>query len=359
MSVRAAVLREPAGRYSLETAEIESPGPDEVLVRLEASGICHSDIVVGGSATSAQLPMVLGHEGAGTVEAIGDAVVDIAVGDRVVMSFNWCGACTNCNRGRMAYCANSGSLNLSGLRMDGTAGMRGMGGAIRARFCGQSSFATYALAAAHTVVPVRADVPVELLAPLGCGVQTGAGTVLNALRPEPGSSIAVFATGSVGLSAVMAAKLAGCARIVAVDPMPQRRALALELGATAAVAPEEVKTTTAGGVDYSVDCIGKPGVLRAAIASLASPGVCATIGLQGASVPIELDQSKMVVRGQTLRGVTEGDAVPRTFIPRLIDHYLAGAFPIDRLVTTYPFEKINDAVDASRRGDAVKAVLQF
>lgn len=359
IEVIAAVLCEAGGAYVLERAEIEAPGPGEVLVRVEATGICHSDLVVGRSSGSAQLPRVLGHEGVGIVEAIGEQVTDVLVGDRVVMSFNWCGHCANCAKGRMAYCANSGPLNLSGLRLDGTPGMRGSGGPIRARFCGQSSFATYALASAHTVVPVPQDIPVEVLAPLGCGIQTGAGTVFNALQPEAGSAIAVFATGSVGLAAVMAARVAGCDRIVAVDPMPQRREAALALGATVAVHPDEVKSATRGGVDYAVDCIGKPEVVRAAIGTLASPGVCATIGVQGFSVPIELDQAKMVVRGQSLRGVTEGDAVPRQFIPELIGLYRDGVFPVDKLVTTFPFAKINDAIDATRRGDAVKAVLLF
>jgi Zn-dependent alcohol dehydrogenase len=188
-------------------------------------------------------------------------------------------------------------------------------------------------------------------------VQTGAGTVLNVLQPEAGSSIAVFATGSVGLSAIMAAKVAGCERIIAVDPKPQRRELALTLGATDAVAPVDAKHGTRPGVDYAIDCIGKPEVARAAIASLACPGVCAIVGIQGIRTPIEIDLAKLVGNGQTLRGVVEGDAVPRSFIPELIQLYRNDQLPVDRLITTFALDEINDAIAATQRGDVVKAVL--
>jgi Zn-dependent alcohol dehydrogenase len=357
--VTAAVLREPGGPFVFEAVELEAPRADEVLVELAACGICHSDLIVSRTAGPRQLPMVLGHEGAGVVRAIGEAVTDLAVGDHVVLSYAWCGHCRNCNRQRMSYCADSALLNLLGLRLDGSAGMRIGEQRVRARFCGQSSFASYALAAAHTAVRVPADFPLELAAPLGCGVQTGAGTVFNVLQPEPGSSLAVFATGSVGLSAVMAAKLAGCDPIIAVDPKPQRRDLALELGATHAVDPEDVKRTIRRGVDYAVDCIGKPEVTRAAIGSLSSPGVCAVVGLQGGKTPLELDIAKLVGKGQTLRGVIEGEAIPREFIPRLIDLVRAGQFPVDKLITTYPFDQINEAIAATQTGDVAKAVLTF
>jgi Zn-dependent alcohol dehydrogenase len=356
-SATAAVLHEAGAGFTLDAVEIEAPRRDEVLVRIEATGICHSDLVVAGMAMPQQLPMVLGHEGAGIIESVGSDVTDLRPGDRVVLSYAWCGRCRNCLRDRMAYCTQSNLLNLSGVRIDGSGGMRLANTSLRARFCGQSSFATYALAVAHTVVRVPDDVPVEVLAPLGCGVQTGAGTVLNALQPEPGSSIAVFAAGSVGLSAIMAAKVAGCEEIVAVDPKPQRRELALALGATTAVDPAGAKSATRNGVDYAIDCIGKADVIRAAIGSLGSPGTCATVGVQGMRTPIELDQAKLVGKGQTLRGVVEGDAVPRTFIPRLIELYRSGQLPVDRLVTTFPLEQINDAITATRQGEVVKAVL--
>ncbi|WP_082981640.1 alcohol dehydrogenase catalytic domain-containing protein [Mycolicibacterium mucogenicum] len=353
----AAVLRAPGQPFEVTQVELESPRANEVLVRIEAVGICHSDLVIAGMAQPQQLPMVLGHEGAGVVEAVGADVTDLQPGDHVVLSYAWCGECTNCKRDRMAYCSRSNMLNLTGSRLDGSGGMRIGTTPVHARFCGQSSFATYALAVAHTVVPVPKDVPFDILAPLGCGVQTGAGTVLNALRPEPGSSIAVFAAGSVGLSAIMAAKVAGCERIIAVDPKPQRRELAVSLGATDAVDPAYARSAIGSGVDYAVDCIGKPESARAAIAGLASPGVCAIVGLQGLSTPIQVDLAKLVGKGQTLCGVVEGQAVPRRFIPSLIDLYRSGALPVDRLITTFGLDEINDAIAATQRGDVVKAVL--
>ncbi|WP_083913428.1 DUF4334 domain-containing protein [Nocardia concava] len=361
--IDAALIRARSGPFSIEQVELEAPRADEVLVRIAATGLCHSDLTLAGMFVAGQSPLVLGHEGAGTVTAIGDEVTDLAVGDRVVLSYAWCGRCRNCLRGKMAYCAEAGTLNLLGVRPDGSTGMRQDDRDVRGRFCGQSSFAGYALAAAHTVVRVPADIPFEILAPLGCGVQTGAGTVLNSLRPEPGSTLAVFGAGSVGMAAILAARVADCEQIIAVDPRPERRALALELGASAAFAPAEAKdgirAATGSGVDFAVDCVGSPDVVRAAVGALDSPGVCATVGVRGKANPIELDQTKLVGKGQTVRGVVEGDSVPSAFVPLLVDLYRAGRFPVDRMVTTFPFEKINDAVAATRDGTAVKAVLTF
>jgi Zn-dependent alcohol dehydrogenase len=359
LEVTTAVLREPGDHFSIEHGELEAPRADEVLVRVAACGICHSDLLVARSAVPQQLPLVLGHEGAGVVEAVGAGVTDIAPGDRVVISYAWCGRCSNCARGRMAYCASSHQLNLSGCRPDGSGGMRIGDEPVHARFTGQSSFATHALAAARSVVPIPDDVPFEIAAPLGCGFQTGAGAILNTLCPEPGSSIAVFACGSVGLAAVMAAKVAGCDEIIAVDPQPQRRELALRVGATDAAAPEDVKELLAGRVDYAVDCIGKPEVVGAALGALATPGTCISIGIQGFRQPLEIDLAKLVSKGQTLRGAMEGDAVPTTFIPRLVDLWRQGRFPAEEVITTFPFEAINDAIQTTIRGEAVKAVLTF
>lgn len=359
----AALIRASGGPFSIEEVELEAPRGDEVLVRMAATGLCHTDLTVAQMFMPGQPPLVLGHEGAGTVAAVGDEVRDLRVGDRVVLSYAWCGRCRNCLRDKMAYCTEAGSLNLQGVRLDGTGAIRVGGQDVRGRFCGQSSFARHTLASAHTVVRVRDDVPFEILAPLGCGVQTGAGTVLNSLRPEPDSSLVVFGAGSVGLSAILAARIAGCAHIIAVDPLEQRRTLARELGATTvfdpAAARDGIREITGSGVDFAIDTVGTPEVLRAALGALDSPGVCATVGVRGRANPIEVDQTKLVGKGQTLRGVVEGDSVPSTFVPLLIDLYRAGRFPLDRMVTTFPFEQINEAVAATRDGRAVKAVLMF
>lgn len=329
-------LRAPGGPFELRQRQVPEPGPDEVLVRLVATGVCHTDLV---TAARPLVPgQILGHEGAGVVEAVGAEVGAVEPGDHVVLSYSWCGACANCSRGRMAYCEQFLALNYVG-----------------ERFFGQSSFATLSLTSERNVVRVAKDLPFEVLAPLGCGVQTGAGAVLNVLKPEKGSSLAVFALGAVGLSAVMAAHIAGCDRIVAVDPNPDRRALALELGATEAVDPADAPR---GSVDYSVECIGFPDVVKAAVRALASPGLCVTLGFQGQRNPVELDQMGLM-NGRGIRGSIEGDGIPQRFIPQLIKYHRQGRLPVERLVRTYAFDEINEAVAAAHRGETIKPVLVF
>jgi len=335
-AVTVADLSAPGGPFELRPREISDPGPDEVLVRLVATGICHTDLV---TADRPVVPgQILGHEGAGVVEAVGSEVGAVEPGDHVVLSYAWCGECANCGRGRVAYCARFLELNYVG-----------------ERFFGQSSFATFTLTSERNVIRVAKDLPFEFLAPLGCGVQTGAGAVLNVLKPGKGASLAVFALGAVGLSAVMAANIAGCDRIVAVDPNPVRRALALELGATEAVDPADAPR---GTMDYSVECIGRPDVVQAAVRALAGPGECVTLGFTGRRNPVELDQLALM-NGRSIRGSIEGDGIPQRFIPELIKYHRQGMLPVERLVRTYAFADINTAVDAARRGEAVKPVLIF
>jgi aryl-alcohol dehydrogenase len=362
MKITAAVLRAPHGPFTLEETELGEPRPDEVLVRLIATGICHTDLVAAAGHDAAA-PLVLGHEGAGVVEAVGADVAAVEPGDHVVLSYGWCGLCAKCCRGKMAYCDSFLGLNYHGTRLDGSTAMSRDGEPIRSHFFGQSSWATYSLTTERNVVRVAPDLPLEYLAPLGCGVQTGAGAVLNVLKPRKGSSIAVFGAGAVGLSAVMAAKIAGCGTILAVDPDPRRRALAETLGATAVVDPMAGDPAAAvveltGGVDYTVECAGLPFVVRAAVASLATPGMCVTVGFQGRANPVELDQTTLMM-GRGIRGSIEGDAIPQRFIPRLIEHHRSGELPLEGLVRTFSFADIDDAVAASRSGEVVKPVLVF
>jgi aryl-alcohol dehydrogenase len=364
MNVTAAVLREPGKPFQLEEVALEAPRADEVLVRLVATGICHTDLVAAAGADPAGSPMVFGHEGAGVVEAVGAEVSAVAPGDHVVLSYAWCGQCANCVKGRMSYCESFLLLNYFGTRADGSSAMSRTGQQINGHFFGQSSWATHTVTTERNVVRVPDDLPFEYLAPLGCGVQTGAGVVLNVLKPEPGSSLAVFAAGGVGLSAVMAAAIAGCERIVAVDPNPARRAIALELGATDAVDPiaddpvSAIRALTRLGADYSVECVGHRDVVKAAVACLAAPGTCVTVGFQGLFNPVELDQVSLM-GGRGIRGSIEGDAIPQRFIPQLIEHYRAGRLPLEKLVQTYSFDQVNEAVAASHKGIAIKPVLIF
>lgn len=364
MNITAAVLRAPGKPFQLEEVELEEPRSDEVLVRLVATGVCHTDLVVAAGADPAGPPMVFGHEGAGVVEAVGSEVSAVEPGDHVVLSYAWCGNCGNCGRGRMSYCENFLVLNYFGARPDGSSAMSRAGEQINGHFFGQSSWATHTVTTERNVVRVPADLPFEYLAPLGCGVQTGAGIVLNVLKPETGSSLAVFGTGGVGLSAVMAAAIAGCEPIVAVEPNPARRALALELGATDAVDPSAddpvaaIRALTGQGVDYSVECVGYPDAVKAAVGCLTTPGMCVTVGFQGLVNPVELDQVSLM-GGRGIRGSIEGDSIPQRFIPQLIEHYRAGRLRLEKLVQTYSFDQVNEAVAASHRGDAIKPVLIF
>jgi aryl-alcohol dehydrogenase len=363
----AAVLREKDGPFSLEEVTLDEPRPDEVLVRIRAVGVCHTDLFCRAQGLPVPLPLVLGHEGAGVVERVGAGVTKVAPGDHVVLSYASCGKCPSCDEGQRAYCGEFFPRNFGGARIDGTSPIRRGQEVVHGAFFGQSSFASFAIAAERNVVKVRTDVPLELLGPLGCGVQTGAGTVLNALRPRPGSTLAIFGVGSVGLSAVMAARVAGCATIVAVDLHRSRLALAQQLGAThvvdaAAVSdvPDAIRAVTGGlGVQYAIDTTAVPRVLRSAVDAMAPRGVCAAVGAASFGTDVAIDAGALLAKGQTLRGVVEGESLPDTFIPALIELYRQQAFPFDRLITRYPFHRIDRAIADAESGAAIKPVLVF
>ncbi|HEY0276477.1 MAG TPA: alcohol dehydrogenase catalytic domain-containing protein, partial [Paenirhodobacter sp.] len=233
-SIRAAVVRDAGGPFILEEARLDAPRRGEVLVRVVATGMCHTDMVIRDQLYPVPLPIVLGHEGSGVIEALGDGVEGLEPGDHVVMTFLPCGRCRACLEGAPASCENFNAHNFAGARTDGShACSESDDHPINDRFFGQSSFATHAIADARNVVKVRKDAPLELLGPLGCGIQTGAGAVLNALPVGAGSSFVVFGAGAVGLSAVMAARVAGATTIIAVDLVASRLDLALEIGAVA------------------------------------------------------------------------------------------------------------------------------
>jgi aryl-alcohol dehydrogenase len=359
-SLTAAVVRTAGGPFSFESLELSAPQPDEVLVRISSTGICHTDLSVLGGAIPAPLPMVLGHEGAGVVEQVGSSVTGVAVGDHVALSFAACGHCRNCLAGREAYCSSFSMLNFGGRREDGsTTLVDAAGEVVHGSFFGQSSFATHALVAARNVVRVPSSIPLDLVGPLGCGIQTGAGTVINALQLTAGSSIVVSGAGAVGLSAVMAAAASGATRIIAVDVLPSRLETAKELGATDTIdgrsedVVARVLALTAGGADFAVDTTAVPAVIASIMRSTRTGGAVALVGVGkfDAVLPV------MAMSGKTIHNVVEGDAVPQTFIPQLIALHERGLFPYDRLITTYPFADIERAVADTRSGAAIKAVL--
>ncbi|MBJ7330373.1 MAG: NAD(P)-dependent alcohol dehydrogenase [Solirubrobacteraceae bacterium] len=345
----------------LEEVELDAPGPGEVMVRVAGVGICNTDLGVADGHVPLPLPVVLGHEGSGVVEQVADDVASLQPGDHVVLSFDHCGGCPTCRSGRPAYCDHFVAMNSTGCRMDGSVTMRQGGDPVYGSFLGQSSFATYSLASARNAIRVPDDLPIELLGPLGCSLQTGAGAVLRVLQPKPDSSLAVFGAGPVGMAAVMAARAAGCATVVVVDPDVSRRELALELGATVALEPaeqiaQEVRRIVPGGVDHSVETVGTAQVVDAALAVLASPGSCATLGFRGPRNRIEIDQGHLLL-GRSITGVIEGDVDPQTFIADLLALHRTGLFPFERLITTFPFAEIDAAVGAARSGSVLKPVL--
>lgn len=365
MKAYAAIIEEQGGEFVLDNVDIEDPRDGEVLIKIVAAGMCHTDLSVRDQYYPTPLPAVLGHEGAGVVEKVGRGVTTVKAGDKVVLSFNYCGHCASCLTGAQAYCPSLFPLNFAGRRLDGSTPITRDGQELNAVFFGQSSFATYAIATENNCVKVADDAPLEMLGPLGCGIQTGAGTVLNALRPPPGSSLAIFGVGSVGLSAVMAAKLSGCLRIIAVDRQPTRLELARELGATDLIDAstqdplETIQGLTGGGVDFSMDTTAIPDVLRTAIDSTHNSGECAVVGGAPLGTEVSVDMNTMLF-GRKLRGVVEGSSTPQIFIPKLIALHKAGLFPFDRLCSFYDLDQINTAVhDTEITGKAIKAVLRM
>jgi aryl-alcohol dehydrogenase len=363
MKIKAAVVYEKLGAFKIEDVDLDNPREDEVLVHISGCGICRTDVAARDQREPVKLPAVFGHEGAGIVENTGTRVTKVKPGDHVVMSYRSCGICTSCKRGKPSYCLDFRKYNFGGARVDGSPTMQKNGQTINGVFFGQSSFASYALANEANVVKVDEDVPIEMLGPLGCGIQTGAGGVMNALRPNAGSSIAIFGAGSVGQSAILGAVVCGCTTIVAVDVIPERLSMAERFGATHIIDPgqedpvEKIQEITCGGVEYSVECTGNPNVFRQAVGALTVTGVCGLIGVAALDSEVTLDM-RSILRGRKLRGVVEGDSIPDIFIPRLIQLYKQGRFPFDRMVTFYPLDQINKAVEDADKGKVLKAVLR-
>jgi aryl-alcohol dehydrogenase len=365
MKITAAVVETKSAPFELRELELESPRSDEVLVRIVATGICQTDLHVRDQEYPVALPAVLGHEGAGVVEAVGAAVSSVRPGDHVILSYQACGHCRPCLQGRYPYCERGFEANFGGARLDGSSGLRhnGAGADVHGHFFGQSSFATYSLATERNVVKVPRDLPLELLGPLGCGLQTGAGAVLNSLSVPAGASLAVFGSGAVGLAAIMAAKVAGAHPVVAVDVNPARLELARELGASHVLDPRAVDLRDAlaaivpGGLDFVLEITARPEMLKTAVDVLAPLGTAALIGgaPQGTEAPIDMNN---LLFGRTVRGIIQGDSIPQLFVPQLIDLYRAGDFPFDRLVQFYEFEEINQAVADTSSGATVKPILR-
>ncbi|HEX6341011.1 alcohol dehydrogenase catalytic domain-containing protein [Umezawaea sp.] len=328
-------------------AELDGPRPNEVVVRIEAVGVCHTDLSTRRALGNR--PAVLGHEGCGVVERRGADVASPAVGSRVVISFASCGGCGSCRAGLPAHCASATALNGSGRRPDGSPTILVDGEPVFGAFFGQSSFAAAAVADARSCVPVG-DVPPEVAAPLGCGFLTGAGAVLNVLRPVPGDRLLVVGCGGVGAAAVLTA-LSDGVEVVVVEPVAARRDLAARFGATAVASLDDPVPE----VTHALDTTGRPEAVPRALGLLRPRGVLALVGLGPSRAT--LDVRSLVLRGLQVRGCVEGDAEPSILVPELLRRYRRGRLPLDHLVTTYPLADFDRAVADQRAGAALKPVL--
>lgn len=366
ITTRAAVLEKPGSPFEVQDVTLDDLRPDEVLVRMVAAGLCHTDLGVQAGGIPFALPGILGHEGAGVVVEVGSAVAKVGPGDQVVLSFTSCGRCLRCRDGHPAYCDTWVPRNLiTGVRDDGSATVHRGGEPLGGHFFGQSSFAAHAVVDERSVVRVDGAAPLEYLAPLGCGVQTGFGTVWNILRPDPGTSLAVFGTGAVGLAAVMAADLLPLGPIVAVDRVQERLDLALELGATHTVNAETEDVAAAladitggRGLGHAIDTTAVPAVVRTAVDALGVRGTAAIVGAPPLGTEVSFEVQSLLP-GKRIMGVTLGDGEPDTLIPHLVDLYRRGRLPLDRLVRHYSLDELNLAAEDMHHGRTIKPVIRF
>ncbi|MBT0772454.1 NAD(P)-dependent alcohol dehydrogenase [Kineosporia sp. J2-2] len=360
MRITAALLEKSSQPFKLTDLELSAPGPDEVRVRVAAVGICGTDLEF---AHFFPTPAVLGHEGSGVVEAVGGRVTGLEPGDHVAMSFTSCGTCRTCRHGAPAYCTSFDALNFSGRRPDGTTALSLGGQDVNGHFLGQSSFASHVIAPARALTRIDPALDLDPVGPFGCGFQTGAGGVLNVLKPPVGSSIAVFGAGAVGTAAIIAASLSGCASVVAVDLDDRRLAAARAAGATETInsgstdAAAALRDIAPGGLDFAIDTTGHEKVLRTAVEALGPLGRAGVIGI-GPSESMSFEW-RSVLNGRSITGIIAGGSVPQTFLPQLLALHAAGRFPVDPLITYFPFDGIGEAIGAVRSGDVTKAVLTF
>ncbi len=366
MDITAAVVPEKFKGFEVRKVVLNDPRPDEVVVRIVASGMCQTDLHArDGYYPTLKYPAVFGHEGAGVVAAVGSAVRKVAPGDHVIISFPWCGACPNCRQHTPAYCLDARKLKSSGTRADGSTLMCVGDDPVYSAFFQQSSFGSHAISSERFVVKVRKDAPLDRLGPFACSIQTGAGAVLNAMRPKPGDSCVVFGVGAVGLSGLMAAKCAGCDPLIAVDVHDPRLALARELGATHVInhagrtdVVAEIKRITGTGARLALETSALPTVFREAVEALMPVGMCVLVGTARSGTEVTF-QMPVMQNGRTVRGVIQGDSQPDDFIPKLVDLMMDGRLPAERMMTFYELADINRAAKDSSEGRTIKPVLRM
>lgn len=362
----AAVTAAKGADFALKPLKIRPPQQDEVLVKIVATGMCHTDLIVRDQYYPVPLPAVLGHEGAGIIEAIGPNVTDLQVGDHVVLSYGYCGKCKQCNTGNPAYCAEFFGRNFSGADLQGhNAICTHQHEAVHDHFFAQSSFAPYAISRENNAVKVPKDVPIELLGPLGCGIQTGAGAAINALKVAPARSFVTWGAGAVGLSALLAAKVCGASIIIAVDIVDSRLQLAAELGATHIINSKTqdpvaaIREITGGGANFALESTGRPDILKQGVDALGILGKLAVVGAPPLGTAAQFDVNDLLLGGKTILGVVEGSGAPKKFIPELVSLYQQGKFPFDKLVKFYSFDEINQAAADSHKGITLKPIIKI
>lgn len=365
MKIQAAVARAP-GKLAYEPLDLDSPRDNEILVRVVATGICHTDLSAIEQLLPARLPMVPGHEGAGIVEAVGASVTKVTPGDHVVMTYDYCDDCRACKDHDHTYCHHAVERCFLGDRPDGSATLHDADkNIVHGSFFGQSSLATYALCYDRNVVKVRKDAPLELLGPLACGIQTGAGAVLNALNVTEATDFAVFGAGAVGLSAVMAAHVARAPAIIAVDISEDRLEMARNLGATHVFNSKNgdpvafIRSVADGGVLRALDTSGVPAVMQQALAATAPRGTCGWLAGVDPALEVPVNPT-FLLAGRSVKGIIEGESHDaQAFISRLIDLYMDGNFPFDKLCRFYDMDQLEGAITDSRSGRTIKPIVRF
>jgi len=351
----------------IETVQLEGPGPGEALVEIVAAGLCHSDLSVIDGSRPRVMPMVLGHEAAGIVREVGEGVLGIAPGDRVICSFvPMCGRCVYCASGRPALCERGNQANKQGTLLSGAVRFRNARGQQLYHHLGVSAFSRYTVVAQESLIRIDPDIPLEKAALFGCAVMTGVGAVVHTARVGPGRSVAIFGLGGVGLSAVMGAHVAGAFPIIAVDIVPAKLERARHLGATDTINAAEVDPVqaiherTGVGVDYAIEAVGSERVLRQAYEATRPGGTTVAVGLPHPERLLHIPVVGIVAGERTIKGSYMGSASPRRDLPWLLGLYRAGRLPVEHLVSRkVHLEQLNEAFDALASGEVVRQVLVF
>ena len=359
--MKAAVLHEVNQPLQMEEIDVALPGPREVLVRTKASGVCHSDLHFVEGLYTTTMPVVLGHEAAGIVEAIGSQVNYVSPGDRVICCLSvFCGQCERCTTGRPVLCSRTGLV-----RGQDEAPRLSQGGASVTQFANLGAYAEMMLVHENSLVKIEQDIGFEQMALIGCGATTGLGAAMNTAKVEPGSTVAVIGCGGVGLNAIQGAKLAGALRIIAIDSVEDKLTLAREFGATDVIdassgdVETKVKDLTKGGVDYSFEAIGKKETAEQSFSILRAGGTATIIGMIPQGVKIELDGASFL-RERRIQGSSMGSNHFRVDMPRYVDFYLQGRLKLDELVTRrLTLEDVNEAFKYMKEGSVARSVMMF